>query len=450
MRKLLFVLLAIALPLAAQDYDKTVNEIIAKSGVPSASIAIVRDGKIVYEHAYGNARLEPPVPATTQMRYSIGSISKQFTAAAILMLAEEGKLSLDDKVVRFIPEATRAKDVTVRQLLSMTSGYQDFWPQDYVMPMMKKPVTAQEIVKGWAQIPLDFEPGTKWQYSNTNYVMAGMIVEKVAGMPLIDLLRGRVFGPLKMTSVFNTDEAPLTDSDPMRYLRYAAGPPRVAPKEGQGWMYAAGELAMTPHDLALWDISMIDQSVLQPASYHAMQTEVQLANGLGTHYGLGVRVDSMDGHRQISHGGEVSGFTAQNQVYPDDHAAVVVLTNIDATNASESIATALSKQIFATTDAPALALVQKIFGSLQKGQIDRTLFTSNANSYFDELALKDFAASLGPLGKPTEFTQSAQSLRGGMTLRRYKIVFPNRTLRLTTFTMPDGKLEQYQIAAVTD
>src|SRR5213075_1064327 len=153
----------------------------------------------------------------------------------------------------------------------------------------------------------------------------------------------------------------------------------------QGWMYAAGELAMTPRDLALWDISMIEQSVLQPASYHAMQTEVQLANGLGTHYGLGVKVDSMDGHRQISHGGEVSGFTAQNQVYPDDRAAVVVLTNIDATNASESIATALSKQIFATTDAPALALVQKIFEGLQKGRIDRTLFTSNANSYFDEL-----------------------------------------------------------------
>ena len=449
MRNLL-LLIALALPLAAQDYDDTVKDILAKSGAPSASIAIVRDGKIVYEHAYGNSRLEPPTSATTQMRYSIGSISKQFTAAAILMLAEEGKLSLDDKVVRFLPEATRAKDVTIRQLLSMTSGYQDFWPQDYVMPMMKKPVTAEEIVKGWAQIPLDFEPGTKWQYSNTNYVMAGMIVEKVAGMPLIDLLRARVFTPLHMTSVFNTDEAPLTDSDPQRYLRYAAGPPRVAPKEGKGWMYAAGELAMTPHDLALWDISMIDQTVLQPESYRAMQTAVVLANGLGTKYGLGVRIDSMDGHRQISHGGEVSGFTAQNQVYPDDHAAVVVLTNIDATNASELIATALSKQILASTDAPALALVQKIFEGLQKGQLDRSLFTSNANSYFDAVALKDFASSLGPLGKPKEFTQLSQSLRGGMTLRRYKIVFPNRTLRLTTFTMPDGKLEQYQIAAAED
>jgi CubicO group peptidase (beta-lactamase class C family) len=447
MRKLLLLLL-LALPLTAQDFDKTVTDLLAKSGAPSASVAIVRDGRIVYEHAYGQARLDPPLAATPQMRYSIGSISKQFTAAALLLLAEEGKLSLDDKVVRWLPDLTRAKDVTIRQLLSMTSGYQDFWPQDYVMPMMMKPVTPGEILAGWAKIPLDFEPGTKWQYSNTNYVIAGMIAEKVAGMPLLDFLRARVFTPLKMTSVSNTDEAPLGDGDPMRYLRYAAGPPRVAPKEGRGWMFAAGELAMTAHDLALWDISVIDQSVLQPASYRAMQTEVLLSSGVGTHYGLGVSVATVDGRRMISHGGEVSGFTAQNQIFPEERTAVVALVNLDATGASEQIATALAKQLFATTDVNALALVQKIFESLQKGQIDRALFTANANSYFNDQALKDFAASLGPLGKPTEFAQIAQSLRGGMTLRRYRIAFPKRSLRLTTFTMPDGKIEQYQVAVV--
>ena len=114
------------------------------------------------------------MPATTEMRYSIGSISKQFTAAAILLLAEDRKLSLDDKVAQWLPGLTRANDVTMRQVLSMTSGYQDFWPQDYVMPPMMLPTTAQQIMNGWAKIPLDFEPGTKWQYSNTNYVIAGV------------------------------------------------------------------------------------------------------------------------------------------------------------------------------------------------------------------------------------------------------------------------------------
>ena len=157
-----------------EKIDKVANETLAKTGVPSASVAIVKDGQIVYTKAYGDARLDPKTPATPQMRYSIGSISKQFTAFAILLLQEQGKLSLDDKVAKFIPELTRANEVTIRQLLSHTSGYQDFWPQDYVMPMMMQPTTAQKILDMWARKPLDFDPGTKWQYSNTNYVIAGV------------------------------------------------------------------------------------------------------------------------------------------------------------------------------------------------------------------------------------------------------------------------------------
>jgi CubicO group peptidase (beta-lactamase class C family) len=450
MRKLVILLLLFATPAFAQDttsIDKAVGEILAKTGAPSASIAVVKDGKIAYLHAYGNAHIDPPRAATTDMRYSIGSISKQFTTAAILMQQEEGRLSLDDKVVRWFPDLTRAGDVTIRQLLSMTSGYQDFWPQDYVMPDMLKPVTAQEIMNAWGRKPLDFEPGTKWQYSNTNYVIAGAIVEKVAGVPLLDFLQRRIFGPLHMTTVFNTDEAPLRAEDPMRYLRYAVGPLRPAPKEGKGWMFAAGELAMTARDLALWDISMIDQTILKPQSYRAMETEVQLASGVGTRYGLGLSIGMSDGRRFLSHGGEVSGFTATNTTYPDDRAAVVVFTNMDATGASSQIAMRIGNFLFATTDSATTTLAQKIFEGLQKGEIDRSLFTSNANAYFSDQAVKDYASSLGPLGKPQEFTQASQSLRGGMTLRRYRIRFPNKTLNVTTFWMPDGKIEQFQIAA---
>src|ERR1044071_8568320 len=152
--------------------DKLATDALAQSGVPSASIAVVRDGKIIYLNAYGSARLEPKTPATSAMRYSIGSVSKQFTAAAILLLQEQGKLSLDDKVAKFIPDLTRGNEVTIRQLLSHTSGYQDYWPQDYVMPGMLKPTDAQQIMDTWGKKPLDFDPGTKWQYSNTNYVIA--------------------------------------------------------------------------------------------------------------------------------------------------------------------------------------------------------------------------------------------------------------------------------------
>lgn len=433
-----------------EKIDKVATDTLARTGVPSASIAIVKDGQIVYVKAYGDARLEPKTPATPAMRYSIGSISKQFTAAAILLLQEQGKLALDDKVAKYIPNLTRANEVTIRQLLSHTSGYQDYWPQDYVMPMMLQPVTAEKIMNMWARKPLDFEPGTKWQYSNTNYVIAGAIIEKVTRMPLLKFLQEKVFTPLGMTSVMDTDQNKLGDTDPTGYLRYALGPLRPAPKEGKGWLFAAGELSMPASDLAKWDISIMDQKLLKPASYREMQTDVLLKNGLDTHYGLGVDVSSQGGHRAISHGGEVSGFTAQNTVFPDDRAAIVVLTNQDAASASGAIAGGIAPLLFATNDpaTPAkLEQAKKIFADLQQGKIDRSLFTDNANFYFSEQALKDFSTGLAPLGTPQSFVQASQGLRGGMTLRVYIIRFPQKVLRAWTYEMPDGKLEQYQVAS---
>ncbi len=433
-----------------QRIDKVATDALAKTGVPSASVAVVKDGQIAYLHAYGNARLDPETPAKPEMRYSIGSISKQFTAAAILLLQEQGKLSLDDKVGKFIPGLTRANEISIRQLLSHTSGYQDYWPQDYVMPMMLQPVSAQKILELWARKPLDFEPGTKWQYSNTNFVIAGLIVEKASGEPLLQFLQEKIFTPLNMKSVADTDKTKLGDTDPTGYLRFALGPPRPAPKEGSGWLFAAGELAMPAEDLAKWDISIINQKLLKPASYREFETEVVLKNGLGTRYGLGVDVRSELGHRSLSHGGEVSGFTSENVVFPDERVAVVVLTNQDAADASGAIAHGIAPLLLASDD-PAtpekLVQARKIFDGLQHGAIDRSLFTDNANFYFNEQALKDFAGSLGPLGTPEDFIQTHQGLRGGMKLRAYTIKFPKTEVHAWTYEMPDGKLEQYQVAA---
>lgn len=433
-----------------QKIEKVATDAIAKTGVPSASVALVKEGQIVYLHAYGNARLDPVVPAAPEMRCSIGSNSKQFTATAILLLQEQGKLSLDDKVGKFIPDLTRANEVTIRQLLSHTSGYQDYWPQDYVMPSMLQPVTARKILDNWARKPLDFEPGTKWQYSNTNYVIAGLIVEKASGEPLLQFLQHKVFVPLNMKNVADIDKTKLGDTDPTGYLRYALGPPRPAPKEGSGWLFAAGELAMSAEDLAKWDIGIMDQKLLKPASYQQFETEILLKNGLGTGYGLGVEVRSEFGHRSLSHSGEVSGFTSENIIFPDERVALVVLTNQDATKVSAAIARGIAPLLLASDD-PAtperLARARKIFEGLQRGTLDRSLFTDNANFYFSEQALKDFAGGLSSLGNPEEFVQDKQELRGGMKLRVYTVKFPKEKLVVLTYEMPDGKLEQYQIAA---
>ncbi len=427
--------------------DRIATTILDQSGVPSASVAVVKGGKLVYTQAYGKARLDPPTPATPEMRYSIGSISKQFTATAILLLEEQGKLSLDDPVSKYVPGLTRGDEVTIREILSHTSGYQDYWPEDYVMTPMLKPETAQQIIDTWAKKPLDFDPGTKWQYSNTNYVIAGQIVEKVSGERLMDYLAEHIFRPLGMRSVWNSDEIKLTQVDATPYYRHALGPLRVAPKEGRGWMFAAGELAMTAHDLALWDESLIAQTVLKPESYKQMFTEVKLKDGSGTHYGLGVFVGDRNGHRFISHSGEVSGFVSDNEVLVDDGAAVAVLTNQDAVGAASTIARLAAPAVIGPdTETPAERAAIAIYRDLQKGQIDRTLLAPNLSDYFTQEALDDFRASLAPLGEPLSLQQVGEDLRGGMTFRAFRIVYPGRRLTLTTYTYPDGKLEQYLIA----
>jgi D-alanyl-D-alanine carboxypeptidase len=436
---------------AQKKIDDLVNQTLASTGVPSASLAIVRGGSIVYAQAYGYSNLEAKTLARPEMRYCIGSISKQFTSTALLMLEEQGKLSLADPVSKFVPNLTRSSEITVRQLLSMTSGYQDYWPQDYVPPVMLKPVTPQQIMDQWARIPLDFDPGTKWQYSNTNYVIAGLIVEKISHMPLLDFLKKHVFAPLQMSSATSMHVAKDTPADPIGYLKYALGPPRTAPKEGNGWLFAAGELAMTASDLARWDISIIDRKLLKPDSYKRLEASNLLKNGVGTGYGLGIGVAMEQDRRALSHGGEVSGFVADNVIYPDDRAAVVVLTNLDASTGAEQIAKKIKPILFPDQDRnmeERLALVRGIFSGLQLGQMDRALFTANCNAYFGEQAIRDFATSLGPLGVPEEFTQASHSLRGGMGFRSYAVRFKGgKSVRITMRDMPDGKIEQYQIMA---
>ncbi len=426
--------------------ERAVRDVLASTGVPAASVAVVRDGRIACMGAWGDASLKPKAGAVPAMRFSIGSISKQFTAAAALMLAEEGKLSLDDPVARFLPDLTQAKDVTVRQLLSHTSGYQDYWPQDYVPPFMLREITTDVILDRWAKQPLDFPPGAQYQYSNTGYVIAGLIVEKAGGEPLMDLLERRVFRPLGMKSVLDIDRSRLTESDPTGYQRFGLGPLRVAPKEGRGWLFAMAELAMTAEDLAKWNISVMDRKLMKPASYAEMERAVILTDGVASPYGLGFGVSSLNGHRALSHGGEVSGFTATNVIYPDDRAAVTVLVNQDAIDASGTIATRISSELFAGDHvAEREARARQVLEGLQKGQIDRAIFTANANSYFSPEALKDFASGLAPLGPAVSVKQSRQSDRGGMTYRRFVVKFEKRTLVVLERDMPDGRIEQFQV-----
>jgi len=432
--------------------EQKIAQMLADSGAPSVSVAIVNNGSLVYAHAFGNATVSPDRPADEHTRYAVGSISKQFTSAAILYLVQQNKISLDDKVSKFFPDLTRANEITVRELLSHTSGYEDYAPQDYMIPEWTKPVTPQEILDQWAKKPLNFDPGTQWQYSNTNYVLAGRIFEKASGQQLMPFLKKTFFAPLHMDTAgdCSVDKAP---QDAIAYTRYAWGPPRVALREGAGWYFAAGELCMTPSDLARWDISFLHQKMLSPATYEIFEREVHLKNGDRTHYALGLQLGDLDNIPRISHGGEVSGFLASNATYPTRDAAVIVLSNQDGINLIGPVTDEISRWLLESEKRVAgeqasdqeLQQVGGILRNFQQGKIDRSLFTGNANFYFTDQALSDIQNSLGPLGALKSVVRTRQALRGGMEFRFYHVEFEKRGCNISVYFTPDGKYEQFLI-----
>jgi D-alanyl-D-alanine carboxypeptidase len=434
-------------PTLATRLDEKISSALAASGAPSVSVAVVQNKRLIYAKAFGKANLARNQSADATTRYAIGSVSKQFTAAALLLLAEQGKLSLDDKVSKYFPQYTRAGEITIRELLSHTSGYEDYAPQDYMIPEQTKPTTPQAILKDWAGKRLDFEPGTRWQYSNTNYVLAGAILEKVAGQPLLTFLEDKIFHPLSMTSAGDCYAAPNAD-DATAYTRYALGPPRVAVREGLGWMFAAGELCMTPVDLARWDIAFLEKRVLSAESWAVFTRPVKLTDGKATDYALGLRIGALDGVPEIEHGGEVAGFLAKNELFPGKGVAVAVLSNQDGVSLSAPLADQIARLVFAAGPAPAAesetTRVREVLEGLQQGRIDRALFTGNANSYFDA-ALEDYRASLAPLGKLLAVTKRSEQLRGGMTHRTYEAQFEKKSLLLNIYVMPGGKFEQFLV-----
>jgi D-alanyl-D-alanine carboxypeptidase len=211
-------------PSLQQKVDAAVEQVLKRTGVPSVSIALVRDNRLIYARAYGDARLNPRTQAAPSMRYAVGSISKEFTASALLLLQQDRRVSLDDPAGKYLDHLGPAAGVTIRQLLSHTSGVRDFWPQDYFLQDMLQPASAADIIGRWGAKPLDFAPGSAWQYSNTGYTIAGAIAEKVSGHRLFEQLAVE-FGFEMLDQVLTRLDAAEQAAD----LAVAAAQPRPLP-----------------------------------------------------------------------------------------------------------------------------------------------------------------------------------------------------------------------------
>ncbi|MEW6213019.1 MAG: serine hydrolase [Acidobacteriota bacterium] len=304
------------------DYVKAEME---KQKIPGLSIAVVKNGEIVKAAGYGMANLEHNVAARPETIYQSGSVGKQFTATLVMMLVEEGKMSLDDHISKYITDAPAIwKDITIRHLLTHTSGISNGL---YGQINMRQDYTESELVKKIAPIPLDFQPGEKWNYSNPGYVMLGILINKATGKFYGDLLREKIFAPLGMNTARIINEA---DIIPNRAAGY-----RMVKGElkNQEWVSPAlnttadGSLYLTVLDMARWDAALYTEKLLKKSSLDSMWTPVRLNNGKTQNYGFGWAFSDTNGYKLIEHGGAWQGFTTYIARYVDDRLTVIVLTN---------------------------------------------------------------------------------------------------------------------------
>jgi CubicO group peptidase (beta-lactamase class C family) len=292
--------------------------------IPGISLAVIRNGQIILARGYGLANVELQVPVRPQTIFQSGSMGKQFTAAAVMMLVEEAKLALDDKITKYFTGSPQVwQNVTVRHLLTHTSGMTDY-PADFDM---RRDYTEDELLQRIKTIPLAFQPGEKWSYSNLAYVMLGLLIHKVSGKFYGDFLQERVFSPLDMSTARVISEADIVPNRAAGY-RLVNGQLR-----NQDWVSpslnttADGALYLTIYDMAKWDAALYTDKLLKKSSLEQMWTPVKLNDGKTYPYGFGWALGEVHGHRIVEHGGSWQGFKSYIARYVDDKMTVVLFAN---------------------------------------------------------------------------------------------------------------------------
>jgi CubicO group peptidase (beta-lactamase class C family) len=314
----------------AQHVDDYVQAQMQQQRIPGLSLAVVKGGKLLLAKGYGLANVEHNVPAKPETVYQSGSVGKQFTAAAAMLLVEEGKLRLDDKISRYLHGTPKAwKDITVRHLLTHTSGIRGYGPRDL---NFWQDYTEKELLQKVVSLPLEFAPGEKWRYSNTGYVLLGFIIGEVSGEFYGDYLHRRVFAPLGMETTRIISEA---DIVPNRAAGYRL---KWWQLKNQEWVSpslnttADGSLYLTVLDLAKWDAALYTERLLKRASLEQMWTPVKTTDGKTHPYGFGWGLGEVRGHKVVEHGGAWQGFESHISRFVDDKLTVIVLANLAGAN----------------------------------------------------------------------------------------------------------------------
>jgi CubicO group peptidase (beta-lactamase class C family) len=332
------LILLASLPVAARsqaalDLPATLDSLArahaARDMIPGVSVAVVHRGETLLEAGYGFVDLEwdAPTPADGSASYEIGSITKQFTAAAVMLLVEDGRLDLDADLTEYVDFDTRGRSVPLRRLLDHTSGIKGYTEMPVFGELMTLDLPRDSLVRLVEAEPFEFAPGTALIYNNSAYFLLGLVIEAISEGSYEDFVAERLFAPAGMTRSYYCSETEMRDGRAHGYD--AAGPDRLirARYLDHTWPYAAGSLCSTVGDLARWNRALHGGSLLSASSYRAMTTPAPLEDGTAVRYAMGLLVDAPGGRRTIAHGGGINGFLSDGRYYPDDDLIVVVLQN---------------------------------------------------------------------------------------------------------------------------
>ena len=322
-----------AVPGIQQPETKRMEQIIQDSVTSQhfmGAVLVERDGNAILNKGYGSANLEWNIPNAPDTLFRLGSITKQFTAASILLLEERGKLKIDDPISKYMPDAPPAwKNITFVHLLTHTSGIPSFTSFPDYNTLQSQPVTPDQLVARFRDKPLDFLPGEKWSYSNSGYALLGYLLEKISGEKYCDFLQQNIFTPLAMHDTGCDRNSVIL---PRRASGYTPGPHGL---ENAGYIdmtvpFSAGELYSTTGDLLRWQQGLFGGKLLTPASLKRMTTPVK------ENYGFGLEIQTINGHERISHDGGINGFNTSEVWYPEEKLSIIVLSNVNG-NAPEEI-----------------------------------------------------------------------------------------------------------------
>ena len=446
----LLLALSLALSSRADTLDDFIQAEMARRHIPGLSVAVVRDGRVVRAKGYGVANAELSVPATENTVYQLASVTKQFTATAVLMLVEEGKIGLDDKVHKYLTTLPTAwSAVTVRQLLNHTSGIKSYTSVPDFSKTAREDYTKDEIIKLVADAPPDFAPGEKWSYNNTGYFLLGMLIEKVSGKEYGAFLNERIFQPLGMTSTRVNDKSEIIRNRASGYTR-RNGALRNGEYVSPTQPYAAGALVSTVTDLAKWDAALYTEKLLKRATLDQMWTPTKLNDGEAEGYGFGWSVDSYRTRKRISHGGGIPGFDTNISRFVDDKLTVIVLANSDNASA-DTLASGIATQYIPAlvenapkpitdTDPNTTRKLREVMASIAAGSADPQLFTEQARAILFPDRAREARENLRPHGPLKTFELLEDKTEGRMRVRAYRATFGDLARRTTFVLTEEGRI----------